>query len=113
MYRDSRTLDERCSESKIMRQRYPDRVPVIIEPKCKRTPIIDKRKYMAPINLSFAQLFYVVRKRLQIGPEQGLFFFMDNNTIARANASVSDVYNEHANEDGFLYVKYSLENTFG
>ena len=96
-----------------MRERYPDRVPIIIEPKCAQTPAIDKRKYMTPMGLTFAQLFYVVRKRLALGPEHGLFFFLDNNALARASATVTEVYNDYVDDDGFLYIKYSLENTFG
>lgn len=29
------------------------------------------------------------------------------------SASVGEVYEEHKDEDGFLYVQYSGENTFG
>jgi len=29
------------------------------------------------------------------------------------SASVGEVYEEHRDEDGFLYVQYSGENTFG
>jgi len=30
-----------------------------------------------------------------------------------SSASVGEVYEEHKDEDGFLYVQYSGENTFG
>jgi hypothetical protein len=31
----------------------------------------------------------------------------------RAAALMSDVYEDHKDEDGFLYITYSGENTFG
>ncbi len=113
MYRDTRSLEERQSESRTMCQRYPDRIPIVIEPKDNSTPQIDKRKYMTPRGLTFAQLFYVVRKRMNLKKEQALFFFIENNTLLVQTNTVENVYTKHKNEDGFLYVRYSIENTFG
>ena len=33
--------------------------------------------------------------------------------LARSAALMSDVYEDHKDEDGFLYITYSGENTFG
>ena len=33
--------------------------------------------------------------------------------VLRAAALMSDVYEDHKDEDGFLYITYSGENTFG
>ena len=33
--------------------------------------------------------------------------------VARPAALMSDVYEDHKDEDGFLYITYSGENTFG
>ena len=38
---------------------------------------------------------------------------MVNNTICPSNIPICNVYNDHKDEDGFLYVKYTGENTFG
>ena len=95
-----------------MLAKYPDRIPVIVHPKGK-APAIDKRKYMSPKNLTFSQLFYVIRKRLRMDASKGLFFFLENNSLIVASSLVTDVYAKHADEDGFLYIFYSIENTFG
>ena len=34
-------------------------------------------------------------------------------TFVPNSASVGEVYDEHRDEDGFLYVQFSGENTFG
>ena len=112
MYKESRSFEERCRESATMLNRFPDRVPVIIEPR-SNAPDIDKRKYMAPQDIQFAQFIYVLRRRMSLRPEQALFFFTNHNTLVVANERVADTYAKHADEDGFLYVCYSLENTFG
>ena len=97
----------------MMLNRYRERVPVIIEPKGKNAPPIDKRKYMAPRDLNLAQLVYVVRKRLSLRGDQSLFFFYNNNTLVLPSSSIGEVYNTHRDDDGFLYIGYSLENAFG
>lgn len=96
-----------------MLSRYNDRVPVIIEPRSSSAPPIDKRKYMAPRDITLAQLMFVVRKRLNMRSEQALFFFLDNNRLAPAASPIGTIYDQHKNEDNFLYVGYALENTFG
>ena len=30
-----------------------------------------------------------------------------------SNQSLSEIYDKHKNDDGFLYITYSSENTFG
>ena len=95
-----------------MMTRYPDRIPILIEPRTKCTPPIDRHKYMTPRDLSFGQLIYVVRKRLRIGREQGLYLFI-GNTLVPSASPVLQLYDKYRDDDGFLYVVYSLENTFG
>ena len=112
MYKQARSFEERCSESRTMLNRYSDRVPVIIEPK-GNAPEIDKRKYMAPKDITFSQLIYVVRKRLLMQPDQALFFLLSDRTLVTASSTLGDLYTRHVDEDGFLYVSYTLENTFG
>ena len=112
MYKETRSFEDRCRESAVMLNRFPDRVPVIIQHR-GNAPEIDKRKYMAPKEIQFAQFVFVLRKRLRMQPEQALFFFTSSNTVVIANQRVADIYSTHADEDGFLYIFYSLENTFG
>ena len=113
MYKRKHTHEGRCEESRLMLQRYPDRVPIIIEPRDTSTPSIDKTKYMAPRDLMFGQLFYVVRRRLSMASGQGLFFFLNDRTLVNSSQTIADVYERKRDDDGFLYVTYSLENTFG
>ena len=39
--------------------------------------------------------------------------YLSKNVLAPTSQIMSHVYAEHKNEDGFLYVNYSGENTFG
>ena len=107
------TTDKRKSEAERIRAKYPDRVPVICE-KADRSdiPDIDKKKYLVPADLTVGQFHYVIRKRIKLAPEKALFLFCSNSIPPNA-ALMSTIYEEQKDEDGFLYIQYSGESTFG
>jgi GABA(A) receptor-associated protein len=105
--------EKRKSEAERIRAKYPDRVPVICE-KADRSdiPDIDKKKYLVPADLTVGQFHYVIRKRIKLAPEKALFLFCSNSIPPNA-ALMSTIYEEQKDEDGFLYIQYSGESTFG
>ena len=58
------------------------------------------------------QFVYVIRKRINIPSDKAIFIFV-NNTLPPTAALMSTVYEQHRDEDGFMYFTYSGENTFG
>ena len=107
------TLAERKEESSRVKSKYPDRVPVIVE-KARESdvPNIDKTKYLVPADLTMGQFMYVIRKRIKLAPDVGLYFFVGNN-ISSSATLLGEVYENKKDKDGFLYVCYSGENTYG
>jgi len=105
--------DQRKAEAVRIKVKYPDRIPVICE-KADKTdiPTIDKKKYLVPKDLTVGQFVYVIRKRIKLSPEKAIFIFV-NEILPPAAALMSAIYDEHKDPDGFLYVSYSGENTFG
>lgn len=65
-----------------------------------------------PVDLTVGQFVYVIRKRIQLPSEKAIFIFV-NDILPPTAALISTIYEEHKDEDGFLYVLYSGENTFG
>ena len=114
MYKN-KSLEERIEESTNVLKKYPNRIPVIVEKsdKCKELQDIDKNKYLVPEDLTMGQFLYVVRKRIQLDSEQALFCFVNDNTLPTTSSTMANIYNDHKDEDGFLYVTYCSENTFG
>ncbi len=112
MYKQTQSFAQRKNESTQMLNRYPNRVPIIIEPK-GNAPKIDKRKFMTPRDLTIGQLIFVVRKRLNFNSQQALFLFIDEKTLATPSSQIGHIYDRFKDEDSFLYIFYSLENTFG
>ncbi len=96
-----------------IRSKYPDRIPVICEKASRSSiPDIDKKKYLVPSDLTVGHFVYVIRKRIKLPPEQAIFIFINGNIPANG-VMMSAMFDEHADPDGFLYVTYSGENTFG
>jgi len=75
-------------------------------------PPVDKRKYLIPMDLTVGQFVYVIRKRISIPPEKAIFIFV-NDTLPPTAALMSTVYETHRDKDGFMYMMYGGENTFG
>ncbi|GMH22386.1 hypothetical protein Nepgr_024229 [Nepenthes gracilis] len=112
-FKQEHDFEKRCVESARIREKYPDRIPVIAE-KAERSdiPNIDKKKYLVPADLTVGQFVYVIRKRIKLSAEKAIFIFVDN-VLPPTGAILSSIYEEKKDEDGFLYVTYSGENTFG
>ena len=49
---------------------------------------------------------------MKLPPEMALFIFV-NNTIPSSSTLMSNLYSQYKDPDGFLYLTYSGENTFG
>ncbi|KAJ2450809.1 ubiquitin-like protein atg8 [Coemansia sp. RSA 2336] len=112
-FKDEHPFEKRKAEAERIRSKYPDRIPVICE-KVEKSDIqvIDKKKYLVPSDLTVGQFVYVIRKRIKLNPEKAIFIFV-NEILPPTAALMSAVYEEHKDEDGFLYISYSGENTFG
>ncbi|KAE9461665.1 hypothetical protein C3L33_06426, partial [Rhododendron williamsianum] len=105
--------ERRQTEAARIREKYPERIPVIVE-RAERSdvPEVDKKKYLVPADLTVGQFVYVVRKRIKLSAEKAIFVFV-NNVLPPTAALMSAIYEENKDEDGFLYMTYSGENTFG
>ena len=117
-FKSEHTFEHRSAESKRILTKYPDLIPLI----CERSgggggggddvPVIDKKKYLVPPDLTMGQFMYVIRKRMKLPSEKALFL-LTNGKMSNSSCLVSHVYHENKDTDGFLYVCYSGENTFG
>jgi GABA(A) receptor-associated protein len=105
---------ERVKKSQFILEKYPDRVPLIIQPsKNDRDAYpIDKSKYITPRDLTLLQLQQIVRKRVRFPAEKALFMFI-NNKIFPITSLIGPIYDSNKDSDGFLYITYCQENTFG
>ena len=110
-------LYERINESQKVLSRYPDKVPIICErDKRVQNCIIEKRKYLVTKDITVGQFMFIIGKQLETTNRNmsglGLFLFT-NGTIPSIIEKMGNVYNKYKDNDGYLYMNYAFENTFG
>jgi len=112
-FKKEHTFEQRFAESNRVITKHPDRIPIICE-KIDNSLImdIDKKKYLVPGDLTCGQFAYVIRKRIKLPAEQAVYLFV-NGVIPSMSCLISSLYYEYKDNDGFLYVSYAGENTFG
>jgi GABA(A) receptor-associated protein len=112
-FREKHSKADRLAESGRISERYPERIPAIVYRK-KNSDIsdIDKNKFLIPKDMTLGQFVYVIRRRLRLKPEKAIFVFV-NNTLPPVSVLMSQLYGEQKDEDGFLYIEYATESTFG
>lgn len=94
-------------------EKYPDRVPVYVNKKeGSNVCDIEKHKYLVPKDMTVGQFIYVLRKNIKLKSNEALFVFINNIIVCNTDL-MGEVYNKNKNDDKFLYVIYSSENTFG
>lgn len=107
-------LSWRQENSKKIRAKYKNKIPCIVFPfeNVAGNPPIDKTQYLVVKDMLLGTFLQIIKKRLILKPSDALFLFI-NGTIPVITKTVEQIYNESADIDGFLYIEYSIESTFG
>lgn len=107
-------FEARKAESARLLQLHPSRVPVIVRrsTSCSRSVEIDKTKFLVPEDITTMQFVDVIRKRIRLNKNEAIFLY-SNSSLLSGPSTIRAVFSRHRSEDGFLYVFYALENTFG
>ena len=113
-------IEQRKSEADRIRERYPDRIPVICEKsKSSKLPDIDKTKWVTPfprypnwfrynllIEISYRYLVpndltayhfnYIIRKRIKLPEKDSLYFFVNGRNLLKGGKKQCSLtlYNE-------------------
>jgi len=94
----------RRQEALNIKESHPDKVPIVVKTL--------KNKFLVSKDVSFGQFVFVIRKYISMKPEEAIFLFIKNKLVP-STMLMRDIYNEYKSPDGFVYVTYSKENTFG
>uniref|UniRef100_A0A8D2DFN9 Uncharacterized protein n=1 Tax=Sciurus vulgaris TaxID=55149 RepID=A0A8D2DFN9_SCIVU len=77
MYKEEHPFEKCSSEGGKIRKKSLDRVPATVEKAPKaRIGDLDTKKYLVPSDLSVGQFYFLIQKRIHLGAEAALFFFV-------------------------------------
>ena len=111
-FKQKYSFEQRKQVADSLLARHLNRVPVIVSPANGSTPDIDRHKFLVPRDCAVYQFTAEVRNHIKISQQDALFFYF-NNTVAAHSMMLGTMYDKYKDPDGFLYIVYSLENTFG
>ena len=113
-FKDKYSFEERFDEVQRIKKKYPEHIPVICEKERNGAGIAscNKFKYLLNPNMTIGEFIYMIRNKINLSPEKGLYFFI-NGVIPAMNEMMCTIYRNHKSNDGFLYMRYTSENTFG
>lgn len=122
-FKDKNDIEERKDQYERLIASHPVdvRVPVICEPLRNSkfdTTSTKTIKLLCSSGMTVGGLQTILRRRIpSLKSHEALFLLVGEEkgtAMACAGDLLSDIYNRYRNEeDGFLYVTYSPENTFG
>lgn len=134
-FQEQFSFETRCLESSKLQTKYEDRVPIVIQPLpgSKLAFLQNSAKVMPRKVMSAGQFQVILRKRIlaaqetpEMKAENALFYFVDisGKELSSVTANqqyallcpvelLSDLYKQFVKPDGFLYLFYDTEKTFG
>ena len=108
------SFDKRKTESERLKEKHPDKVPIILEKGGDSSlPTFDKQKFLMQRNITVGQFLFIIRSKIKLDPTQSLFIFIDNSHIPTTSITIGEVFDKYGDKDGFLYMSYSSQQTFG
>ena len=109
------SLAERTEKYRKFSGKYPGKIPVVLERGKSGSGVLPEMRkcfYLFGADISCAQLMVFIRKQAQLSAEMGMWFFVDG-TMPQLNTTMGRLWEERKEPDGFLYITYCGELTFG
>ncbi len=114
-FKNNYNLEKRLRQYEKIKIEFPTKIPIILEraSNCTLNKII-KSKYILSYDLTMSEFMNIIRDKLEIEPERGLFFLANGKYSLSGNDILGDIYEKYKDiEDGFLYINYSEEVIYG
>ena len=103
-------LHVRQHQSNKWLNRYNDSIPTL----CSYLNFnLTMYKYLIPSSFTVGQFLHTIRKKLDMKKTEAMYMYTESHILLSTGSLMKVVYDEHKNQDGFLYIIIALENTFG
>ncbi|XP_012369179.1 microtubule-associated proteins 1A/1B light chain 3C [Octodon degus] len=95
--------------------KFPNKVPVILErdPRERSLPLLDKTKFLVPRELTMTQFLGIIQSRMALRATEAFYLLVNNQTLVSTSVTMAEIYRDHKDEDGFVYMTYTSQETFG
>ncbi|AYV77174.1 MAG: autophagy protein Atg8 ubiquitin-like protein [Barrevirus sp.] len=108
------SFEKRKAEADRINEKYPDKVPLILERSdASSLPEIEKKKYLMQKDVTIGQFIFIIRKQIKMDESQSIFLLINNTVVPHTGSTIGEVYAKNVDKDGFLYITYSAQQTFG
>jgi len=113
-FKQSFNFDQRKQESSKILKKHSGKVPVIAEMAKNAKMDCDVRhKFLVAEDMTMGQFLAVLRKKVKLTETEALFVYVNDNTLVISSMTIASIYNDYKDQDGFLYLTFCPENTFG
>lgn len=114
-FKMKKALPARLQETNNIKTRFPSKIPVVVEryKKEKELPILDKNKFLVPEDISMSQFHSIIRNRMSVKPSQAFFLMVNRKSLMSLSLTMSEIYQQECEKDGFLYMIYCSQEGFG
>jgi len=105
--RETVPFEQRCDEARRVLAEYPDCIPVICEKAARSDlPDIGHYKCLFPRTALSAEVEIAIREKINGTSGQHFVYIFANGEFIIGDKSMSEVYESHKHDDGFLYMSY-------
>ncbi|XP_004085427.1 microtubule-associated proteins 1A/1B light chain 3C [Oryzias latipes] len=114
-FKQRKSFATRKQEVAGIKSKFPNKIPVIIEryDKERFLPPLDKTKFLVPHELTMTQFVTIIRNRMALLPSQAFYLLINSSGLPSMSLTMAQVYKDHQDEDGFLYMTYASQEMFG
>lgn len=112
-YQKLYSFERRKLECDKIRSYWSDKIPIIAErQESSNLNDIPKSKILCPSHMTVIQFKGVIRNKLNAQPQESIFLFVKGK-MPNNDEFIRDLYEKEKDRDGFLYIEYAEQETFG
>ena len=109
------TIEKRLLISKTLIDKSSNVIPIIVgRGEIETTPPINRNKFLSNKDTLFGSFALELRKYMPtLNSNASIFYFINGSIIPCHNSPMIEIYDKYKSPDNFLYILYTIENTFG